>query len=111
MTQKETFNTQSIDRTNLMKSIGIGAGIALIAILFFVVGAESQPHWPQHWQIRPLIVTPLAGAFGGGLFYLAKQLLQGAGLNKVAALFLCAIGYVIVLWLGIVLGLDGTMWD
>lgn len=111
MTQKNTFTTRSIDRTSLIRAIAIGAGIALIAILFFVIGAESQPHWPEYWQIRPLIVTPLAGAFGGGLFHFANQQLQHAGLNKAVALILCAIGYLIVLWLGIVLGLDGTMWD
>lgn len=111
MTQKNTFTTPSFDRTLFIRATAIGAGIALIAILFFVVGAESQSHWPEHWQIRPLIITPLAGGIGGALFYVATQQLQRAGLNRIAALILCAIGYFIALWLGIVLGLDGTMWD
>lgn len=111
MTQKNTITTRSGNKTSLAKAIAIGAGIALIAILFFVVGAESQPHWPERWQMRPLILTPLAGAFGGGLFYFANKQLQRLGLNKVVALILCAVGYIVVLWLGIVLGLDGTLWD
>lgn len=34
-----------------------------------------------------------------------------AGLNKIAATILSVIIFIIGLWMGIVLGLDGTLWD
>lgn len=100
-----------ISSASLLKHIAVGAVIALIAILLFITGAETQPEWPEFWRLKPLLITPLAGAFGGFLFYLANHLLQKAGLHKVAAVLLCMVGFFIVLWLGIVLGLNGTLWN
>lgn len=111
MTQKNSFTARSFNRNLLIRNILVGAGVALIAILFFIVGVESQPDWPELWRIKPLLLTPLAGAFGGALAYFSNRILQQAGLNKILALIVSLVCYLIVLWLGIVLGLNGTMWD
>ena len=89
----------------------IGAGIALTVILFFIVGAETQPQWGEYWRIRPLIITPLAGATGGAIFYLLNYLSARNGFSKALAITLGVIIYIIGLWMGIVLGLDGTLWN
>ncbi len=111
MTQSITFFTESMNRSSLFKAILIGAGVGIMVILFFITGAETQPHWPASWKIRPLIITPLAGGFGGAFFYISNILLRRKGLKIVAALIFSVLGFIIALWLGIVLGLDGTLWD
>lgn len=111
MTKETNLIPASFSRTSFLTRILMGAAIALCAILFFIVGAETQPNWPDLWRIRPLIMTPLAGAFGGGLFYLTSNWLQEAGLNRITAAFFSLAVYLVVLWLGIVLGLEGTLWD
>lgn len=111
MTQTKTSTAETLNKVSLVKGIIIGAVIGLLAILFFITGADTQPHWPDLWKIRPLIITPVAGAMGGGLFYLSKHFLQNRGVNGIVATILSLIGFIIALWLGIVLGLDGTLWD
>lgn len=109
MTLKNKSIKETFDKAVFLKNVLIGAGIALIITLVFITGEETKPDWPELWRIRPLIITPLAGAFGGAMFYLSNHVLQQAGLNKVVSVFLCSVGYLIILWLGLVLGLDGTL--
>ncbi len=91
--------------------MAIGAGIAFLVISFFVFGVDApRPEWGAYWRIRPLIITPLAGAVGGA-FYAFMTYLSARGFNKALAVFLSIAVYLVGLWLGIVLGLDGTMWD
>lgn len=111
MKQSKTSFADSMNKSSLLKGILTGAGIGLLVILFFITGAETQPHWPDLWKIRPLIITPLAGAFGGAFFYVSKTMLRREGLNSGLAIILSVIGFIIALWLGVVLGLDGTLWD
>ncbi|CAN5500422.1 hypothetical protein BH23BAC1_BH23BAC1_25050 [soil metagenome] len=89
----------------------MGAGIALLVIAFFVFGVDNpHPEWGKFWMIRPLIITPLAGAMGGA-FYALMEYQSSRGFNRTMAVFLAIVVYVIVLWLGTVLGLAGTMWN
>lgn len=89
----------------------IGAGIALALISFVVFGADcASPEWGQWWRVRPLIITPLAGAMGGVFFYV-MDLMACRGMNRTVAVLLSIVVYVIGLWLGTVLGLVGTMWN
>ncbi|WP_192820579.1 potassium transporter KefB [Rufibacter sp. LB8] len=89
----------------------VGAGIALLAISFFVFGVDNpHPGWGKFWQIRPLIVTPLAGAVGGA-FYAFMDYQTSKGFNRTIAVLLSFVVYVVGLWMGIVLGLAGTMWN
>lgn len=111
MTQRKTSITASLNKGSVLKSMLIGAGLGLFIILLFVTGAETQPHWPNLWKIRPLIVTTLAGAIGAGLGYAAIVILKREGLNSIIAIFISLIGFLFTLWLGIVLGLEGTLWD
>ncbi|NEU09956.1 potassium transporter KefB [Flavihumibacter sp. R14] len=95
----------------LAKPMLVGAGLGLIVISFFVFGVDQpNPEWGKLWMIRPLIITPIAGAMGGAFYYLMDHL-SSRGLNRTAAVILSLFVFFIGLWLGIVLGLDGTMWD
>lgn len=87
----------------MIKAILLGTSIAFLMISFFVFGVDqANPNWGKFWMVKPLILTPLAGAVGGYLFNFLK-------VKKRPVIGL--ITYAVVLWLGVVLGLNGTMWD
>lgn len=110
MTQSNT--TQPIHPASLGKRMLLGAGIALTVITVFLLGVdEPKPEWGKLWMIRPLIIVPLAGAMGGAFYYFMNHLRYLGGWKKALVILLSLIGYLIVLWLGIVLGLDGTLWN
>lgn len=111
MTQQKEQTTQTDHRLSLTKPILVGAGIALLVISFFVFGVDNaNPEWGKFWMIRPLIITPLAGAMGGA-FYSFMDYQSSRGFNRTIAIFLSLVVYFIGLWLGTVLGLAGTMWN
>lgn len=112
MTQQNEFQKEQIHSTSLLKRMAVGAGIGLFLISIFLMGTgESDPDWGRTWMIRPLVIVPLAGAMGGLCNYLLVQYHNDLKLNKTIAIILSGIIFLIGLWLGFVLGLDGTMWD
>lgn len=102
--------TESDQQRSLAVPMLIGAGVGLMVILFFLSSSSGDHNWGKYWMIRPLIITPMAGAMGGAFYYL-MGLLSRRGLNKTLAVLLSMIVFITGLWLGIVSGLDGTMWD
>lgn len=111
MTPTNTLLTDSPNKRSLIKAMLIGGGIGLLIILFFITGTQTQPHWPELWKIRPLIITPLAAALGGGLAYITTCLHKRKGIHTIIAVIISLFGFMIALWMGIVVGLDGTLWD
>ena len=111
MTQRNILTTQPNQPVSLAKPILLGAGIGLIVIAFFLFGAdEPNPEWGKLWMIKPLIITPIAGAIGGAFYYFINRR-SSMGLNKTVALILSLIVFIVGLWMGVVLGLDGTLWN
>lgn len=112
MTRRNELPNQQIHAASVGKRMLQGAGIALTLIIFFLLGAgEPNPDWPKLWMIKPLIMVPLAGALGGVFYYNMDHLRYLGGWRKALAYALSLIVYIVVLWLGTVLGLNGTMWD
>ncbi|MFB9864370.1 potassium transporter KefB [Rufibacter immobilis] len=111
MTQQKELTNPALSMGAFVKPMMIGAGIALLVISFFVFGVDApHPDWGKYWRVRPLIVTPLAGAMGGA-FYTFMVYQSSRGFNRTLAILLSLIVYIVGLWLGIVAGLDTTMWD
>jgi hypothetical protein len=112
MTQAENLQTQPYHKYTLSKLMLIGWVIGLAVILIFVIPGLNHPNpeWAKYWMVRPLIVTPLAGAAAGVWYFLLDYLRYKGGWRTAAAYFLSGLGLLIALWLGIVLGLAGTMW-
>jgi hypothetical protein len=109
--KQDNLTTEAKPSLSLAKPMLIGAGVGLIVISFFVFGVpKPNPEWGSLWMIRPLIVTPIAGAMGGA-FYYYMDYLSFRGLNRTVAVILSLIVFIVGLWLGIVLGLAGTMWN
>ncbi|WPP49157.1 potassium transporter KefB [Catalinimonas niigatensis] len=112
MTQQKNFTTRSIHPVLLGKRILIGAGVAFSLISIFLLGVgEPNPAWGKLWMVKPLIVVPLAGAIGGVFYHFIDHIIQQDGWRKILVIVFSLIGYLVIVWLGTVLGLDGTLWN
>jgi hypothetical protein len=89
-----------------------GGGIALVLMILFLLPVhDPDPEWGTFWYIRPLIVITFAGAVGGAFYYFMDTFRYEGGWKKIVANIVCLIVYIFGLWIGSVLGLDGTLWD
>lgn len=112
MTNSFRLFSADIEVGTLLKRMLLGALIGLAAISLFVFGVDDpDPSWPANWRIRPLLVTPLVTAFGILSFYLKDIIGVKGDWPKIFLFLVSAVLFLISLWLGTVLGLDGTMWD
>lgn len=112
MTHRNNFTIQEINRKSLLTRTLIGGGVGLIVISLFLSGTgETNPEWGKFWMLRPLIIVPIATAFGSLSFYSIDFVGSQGILKKVLAFTFSIILFIISLWLGIVLGLDGTLWN
>jgi hypothetical protein len=112
MINKATLFSADIEIHSLIQRMLIGAVIGFLLISVFVFGLDNpNPAWPEHWRIRPLIITPLAGAFGILSFYLSDVLKPSGEWANLFISIISIILFLIALWLGTVLGLAGTMWN
>lgn len=95
----------------LTKATSLGAGFAFLVISLCIFGIDKpHPEWGKFWMLRPLIITPLSGAIGGAFFYFINYK-SYHGFKRLIQFLLSLLIYGIGLWTGIILGLDGTMWD
>jgi hypothetical protein len=53
----------------------------------------------------------MAGIGGGIFFHFMTQLGRQRMLPRTAAVIIGLVGFIVALWLGSVLGLDGTLWN
>lgn len=112
MTKETNLTTRPLHPISLTKCLLVGAAIALTLITIFLIPVgEPNPNWPKFWIIKPLIIVPLAGATGGLCYYFMDNLRSQGGWKKIMANILSLVIYIIGLWMGTVLGLDGTLWD
>jgi hypothetical protein len=111
MSQVNNSRTQPMYSALMVKRMLLGSGIALTLIGIFLLGAEEDPAWGRFWMIRPLLVVPAAGAIGGLFYHIMDYLSQEGGWKKVGAIALSVFVYFIGLWMGTVLGLNGTLWN
>ncbi|BCY29398.1 potassium transporter KefB [Flavobacterium okayamense] len=101
-----------INLSTLIKFAITGAVIALILISLLIFSVNTpKPEWGQHWYIRPLIVTQFVTSIGGiALYLLNLKDFKSKILNLI--LLICSILiFVFFLWIGTILGLDGTLWN
>jgi hypothetical protein len=108
----EKVSQLSVHRRSMFTRMVQGSAIALVLISLFLFGVdEPDPLWPKFWYIRPLVIVPIAGSMGGVFYYFMDHLRCLGGWQKWLAMVLSLIGYLISVWLGSVLGLDGTLWN
>lgn len=110
--RQTTDELRPINWSRVRVRIFAGAVIGLAVSLFFVLGADHpSPDWPALWQVKPLVIIPLAGACGGGVAAYLDHETHGKSWQRIAAMVLSLVVFLVGLWLGVVLGLNGTMWD
>lgn len=104
--------TGSVFTPALKKRMLIGAGIGLLIVGFFVIGAgRGNPSWGSFWQIKPLLVTPFGGAMVGLCYDITERLRRLDGWLGKTFMVLSILGALIGLWMSLILGLAGTMWN
>lgn len=112
MTQNNDSTTWSVDRVAAAKRMFIGAAIAFTLILMLLLSVDQpKPEWGKLWMLKPMLITPLAGAGGGAFFYFMTQIVKNNVWAKLMATLVGLVGYVIAIWIGSVLGLNGTLWN
>ena len=111
MTQIIQFVRQ-IPPASLLVRMLTGALIGLVLISSFAFSVDNpDPAWGPFWRVRPLIITPLAGAFGILSFYLKDFARPQGTVMTILVYAFSALIFLVALWMGIVLGLDGTLWN
>ena len=112
MESRNFITSEEFFSASLVRRVLFGLALGFVIISFFVFGVDSpNPDWGEYWRIRPLIVTPMAGAAAGLFYHFMEPMRRMGGWKKAAAIVLCVLVYFVGLWMGIVLGLDGTMWN
>ncbi|MCE7039617.1 potassium transporter KefB [Dyadobacter sp. CY312] len=112
MTQQQGLSTEPLHSASVAKRMLQGAGVALVLISIFLFPIDdANPAWGKWWMIRPLLMVPAAGAMGGVFYYVMDHLRYQGGWKKAAAYLISLLGYIVALWLGTVLGLNGTLWN
>lgn len=95
----------------LLVSIAAGASTGLILVALFLSGADNaKPEWGTYWVVKPLVMMPLAGMAGEAVFGLLLQKYTHGAERLLAVLFGSLI-FLTGLWLGMVLGFNGTYWN
>ena len=101
-----------LKRKTVLLNALTGYILGLGVISLFISGIDHpKPEWGQHWMIRPLIITPLVSAAGALALLLPDFLKIITPWKRLLALFAGLILFMITLWLGIIVGLDGTLWN
>lgn len=93
-------------------SMAIGASIGLVLIGIFLAGVQQpDPAWSRWWMLRPLLVVPAAGALAGLFYHSVQPQRFGSFGGRLLAWLVCLLVLLIGLWMGAVVGLDGTLWN
>ena len=72
---------------------------------------NPHPDWPTYWKVRPIVVVTIAGAVGGAFADFLHLLRRQGGYLKLLGIVFSILGFIVILWLGSVFGLAGTLWD
>lgn len=111
MNKQNQMTMTNLNTGLLAKAMLIGGAFACVLISLLVFGTETNPAWSEYWRIRPLLIVTAAGAAGGAVFYFMNYWFPLTGWKKLLLNLLCLVVAIVGLWIGTVLGLDGTLWN
>lgn len=112
MTQNMNLMPEAIHWKSMKYGMLAGASIGLVLISLFLLSAgEPNPAWGQYWRIKPMVVMPIAGAIGGAFAAFMLRLQFRSEVIRLLAILFGILGFIVALWLGSVLGLNGTYWN
>lgn len=111
MRQQQSLPSSQNKNAAAIRRIALGAGIAIVLMIIFISSVKvPDPSWGSYWYIRPIIVIAFAGAAGGAYYHFVAAS-HYRGWRRGLMLVSCLIVYIVGLWLGSVIGLNGTLWD
>ena len=89
-----------------------GAIPAIFLVSLFLISADkSFPEWGAYWQIKPILIVPIAGILGGSIIAFFDRVALQMGWSRGLFIAFSVIAYIICLWRGFVLGFNGTYWN
>jgi hypothetical protein len=96
----------------LLRRALFGAGIALILITVFILGAISADVKIGSWVFLPMLAVSAGGACGGVFYSLMDLLRVHGGWKKILANVVSVVLYVIGVYLSLILALHALgLWD
>ncbi len=99
-------------KRSFVKILMLGFTLGLfIATLFIYSVPFPKFSWGPNWMVKPLILVSLISAIGSIPFYYANQYDAPHPKNKILTYILSAVVLIICIWIGVVLGFKGTLWD
>ena len=105
-----TVETPKHRNALIQKSI-VGCAIALLAIAVMIIPIQNpDASWGTFWMVKPFLMVTLAGVLGGMIYHLITIRFQN-GWKKPIGIVLGLLVYIFGLWIGAILGLDGTLWN
>ncbi len=106
------FSAAALNRKRLLLKMLLGAATGLIIISLFVFTVDHpNPAWGKYWMVQPLVVTPLTAAFASLVFYLPEFLQFNSTWKNTLVRLTSILLFIIMLYMGIILGLNGTLWN
>lgn len=91
-------------------ALGAGVGFMLLATFFLLLMGRGEALGME--MTVPLATITLAGAGGGACYYLVQHLWNVQGWKKVMVIVMSIAMYGVILWLGLVGGLNLIgLWD
>lgn len=112
MTTSKNLTTSTVHRAPMYTRMLQGALVGLLLISAFLISAgKGKPEWGDWWMIKPLLMVPFAGAVGGIVYYYMDEVRSRGGWNRILADVLTFIIFMFGMWIGSVLGLNGTYWN
>ncbi|VXB69264.1 conserved membrane hypothetical protein [Flavobacterium sp. 9AF] len=101
-----------IEIYNVLKFAIAGAILALVLISILIFSVPNpNPEWGKMWFIKPLIITPFITSIGGSLFYIINAKKRTSKILNFILFMISIFVLLFFLWIGTILGLDGTLWN
>jgi len=72
---------------------------------------NPKPEWGKLWRIKPLLLSPIIGAIGGVGCYILHSVKTPSKFFNGILILIGVFILLIFVWIGTILGLDGTLWD
>ncbi len=104
---------EPIKSKSVTTAIVLGFGVAFILVSALILSVNApNPVWGKNWFVKPILLTPVIAAPGGGVFYLISRIsFENQLLFKLLKALLCLLAYIFFLWIGTIIGFNGTLWN
>ena len=90
--------------------LGFALGLFIASMLIHNVSFPKLS-WGPNWYIKPMLVLSFVASIGSIPFYFANQYEASNHSKKILAYLGATLFLLFFIWIGIILGFDGTIWN